>query len=79
MGEPENTISFQSLMVVGWGRTYTEADKVSRSCLVSLIFVIYKEIKTVSTADQQKLSLPLVSIDDCKEKYLELGAELDIK
>lgn len=63
LGEPENTNSYKRIMVVGWGKTNTAADG---------------DIKTVSTADQQKLRLPLVSIDECKERYFDLGADLNL-
>jgi len=62
LGEPENTNSYKRIMVVGWGKTNTAADG---------------DIKTVSTANQQKLRLPLVSIDECKERFLDLGADLN--
>ena len=85
LGEPENTNSYKRIMVVGWGKTNTAADGVSKS------FILYqssenfwhvfssKDIKTVSTANQQKLRLPLVSIDECKERFLELGADLNLR
>lgn len=63
MGEPENTNSYSSIMVIGWGKTYTDADD---------------ESNTVSSADQQKLTVPLVSIDDCKQRYLDFGANLTL-
>lgn len=85
LGEPDNTNSYKRIMVVGWGKTNTAADGVSKP------FILYqssenfwdvfssKDIKTVSTANQQKLRLPLVSIDECKERFLDLGADLNFR
>ena len=48
-------------IVAGWGKTQTSADS---------------EISIVSTANQQKVQLPIVSLNECIEKYLELGINL---
>ena len=53
-------------------------------CLFSIdilyfnIFLL-KESNTVSSADQQKLTVPLVSIEDCKQRYLDFGANLTLR
>jgi len=63
IGEQENNKGFlRSGKVVGWGQTYTDADD---------------EIKTVSTARQQKLKVPFVSNEECIEKFKDFGANLE--
>ena len=37
----------------------------------------FQEIKTVSTARQQKLKVPFVSNEECIEKFKDFGANLE--
>ena len=48
-------------LVVGWGKTQTSIDD---------------EISIVSTATQQKVDLPLLSITKCVDKYKGIGVDL---
>ena len=42
-----------------------------------LACVNFQEIKTVSTASQQKLKVPFVSNEECIEKFKDFGANLE--
>ena len=53
----ERILSLGRPIVVGWGRTYTEADEI---------------IDIVPTAMQQKLAVPVISNQRCADKYSEL-------
>eukprot|EP00092_Neocalanus_flemingeri_P034504 GFUD01037517.1.p1 GENE.GFUD01037517.1~~GFUD01037517.1.p1 ORF type:complete len:430 (+),score=115.47 GFUD01037517.1:90-1379(+) len=53
----ERVLSYGKPIVVGWGQTYTEADE---------------ETSIVSSARQQQLALPVVSNQQCADKYSQL-------
>ncbi len=67
LGEEGHTPGYftEQSVVVGWGRTYRED---------------YKETKQTASSDQQKLSTPLLSNEECIEQFRDSsgGVVLDI-